>query len=157
MTVSTGADYLSKWDVRFLELAEFVGRWSKDNSTRVGAVIVDRERRIVSVGFNGFARGCSDAPELYADREVKLRRVVHAEVNAVLFAGRSVRGCTIYTTPFPPCAKCAAMLIQAGIARVVAPAPTPDLKARWGADLEEAARMFAEAEVAFVQVEAAGA
>lgn len=153
MTVPTDRSYLSKWDVRFLELAEFIGTWSKDTSTRVGAVIVDRERRIAGVGFNGFARGCSDAPELYEDRETKLRRVVHAEVNAVLFAGRSVRGCTIFTHPFPPCSRCAAMLIQAGIARVVAPAPTPELKARWGADLEEAARMFAEAEVAFVQVE----
>ncbi len=153
MTVSTTAEYLGKWDWRFIEAAKFFAQWSKDPSTKVGAVIVDRDRRIVSVGYNGFPKGCSDAPELYADREVKYRRVVHAERNALLFACRSVKGCTAFTWPFAPCSACAAMLIQAGITRVVAPAPTPELKARWGADLEEAARMFAEAEVAFVQVE----
>ena len=128
-------------------MAALVASWSKDTSTQVGAVIVDADRRIVSVGFNGFPRGCDDSPELYADRERKYRRVVHAERNALLFACRSIKGCTLYTTPFPPCAPCAAMFVQAGIARVVAPSPSPGLAERWGAELAEAASLFAEAGV----------
>lgn len=137
----------SKWDTRFFELARCVASWSKDPSTKCGAVVVDPARRVLGTGYNGFARGCDDAPELYADRARKYLRVVHAERNALLFACRSVAGATVYTVPFPPCAQCAALLIQAGVARVVAPAPAADLAARWGADLAEAARMFAEAGV----------
>lgn len=143
-----GAD---KWDRRLLSLAAFVGGWSKDPSTRVGAVVADG-RRVVAVGFNGFPAGCDDAEHLYADRERKLRRVVHAEVNAVLSAGRPVRGLTVYTHPLPPCCRCAGLLIQAGIARVVAPAPPPALAERWGEELAEARRLFAEAGVILVEL-----
>lgn len=137
----------TKWDTRFLLLAEHIGRWSYDPSTRVGCVIADTDRRIVATGFNGFPRGCSDASELYADRNRKLRRVVHAEPNAILSAGRPVRGCTMYTHPFPPCARCAGLIIQAGIARVVAPPAPPDLAERWRDELAEAASLFREAGV----------
>lgn len=143
----------AKWDRRFLELARLVGSWSKDPSTKVGAVIVDASRRVVSVGYNGFPRGCDDSPDVYADREKKYRRVIHAERNALLFCGRSVAGCTLYTTPFPPCAPCAAMFIQAGISRVVAPAPSAELAARWGDDLDAAADLFREAGVLLEHVE----
>lgn len=143
---------LSKWDARFLALASHIGEWSKDPSTRVGAVIVDSDRRVCGLGFNGFPRGCDDSPELYADRERKYRRVVHAERNALLFACRPVAGCTVYTTPFPPCAQCAALLVQAGVARVVAPEPSAELAARWGDDLTEAAALFREAGVELVTV-----
>lgn len=145
-----------KWDRRFLALAEHIGSWSKDPSTKVGCVIVDPERVVVATGYNGFPRGCDDSPELYADRERKYRRIVHAERNALLFACRPVRGCTVYTTPFPPCAPCAAMLIQAGIVRVVAPKPSAELFDRWGGDLKEAAALFAEAGVELCLVEANG-
>ena len=49
-----------KWDKRFLELAKLVGSWSKDPSTKVGAVIVDCNNRIISVGYNGFPKGVKD-------------------------------------------------------------------------------------------------
>jgi dCMP deaminase len=141
------------WDTWFLGMARYVSTASKDPSTKVGAVVVAPDRRVVSVGFNGFARGCDDSPALYADRETKYRRVVHAERNALLFAGRPVCGCTVYTTPFPPCAPCAALLVQAGVARVVAPPPSADLLGRWGDDLREAERMFREAGVQFDTVQ----
>lgn len=143
---------MTDWDSRFLDLARLVGSWSKDPSTKVGCVIVDPERVIVATGYNGFPRGCDDSPELYADRGRKYSRVVHAERNALLFACRPVKGCTVYTTPFPPCAGCAAVLIQAGIARVVAPKPSGELLDRWGDELREAAAMFAEAGVEVVEV-----
>ena len=95
------------WGRRFLHLAEHVSTWSKDPSTLVGAVIAD-DNRVVSVGFNGFPRGCDDSPALYAERERKYRRVIHAEANALLFAARPLAGCTLYTWPPArwPAARC---------------------------------------------------
>jgi dCMP deaminase len=66
-----------KWDCRFLEMAELVGSWSKDPSTKVGAVIVDKDRRIVSTGYNGFPQGIADRSELLNDREKKYKLIVH--------------------------------------------------------------------------------
>ena len=76
-----------KWDRRFIELALHVATWSKDPSSKVGAVIVDEHRRVVSVGFNGFPAGVSDEE---VPRERKLLRVVHAEMNACVFGGVAV-------------------------------------------------------------------
>ena len=133
-----------KWNTRMLALAELVAGWSKDPSTQVGAVIADGSNRIVSQGYNGLPRGVSDDPAVLADRDEKLRRTIHAEINAVLFAGRSVAGCTIYVT-HPPCARCAAVLIQSGIARVVH--ADRALRPDWAADLASARAMFVEAGV----------
>lgn len=136
-----------KWDRRFLELARHVAGWSKDPSTKAGAVIVDDANRIVSLGFNGFARGVADDTGRYADRETKYRLVVHAEVNAVLFAGRRLDRCTLYVWPLPPCGPCAAILIQSGVRRVVAPPLPAVLAERWFQDYTLACEQFAEAGV----------
>ncbi len=110
------------WDVFFLELAQFVAeKRSKDPSTKVGAVIADSFNRIVSIGYNGFPRGVNDCPDLYANREEKYKRVVHAELNAILNAARPVNGCTIYIWPLFTCNECAKIIIQSGIERVVYP------------------------------------
>lgn len=140
-------DRQAKWDRRFLALAEFVSGWSKDCSTRVGAVIAAPDLSVVSVGFNGFARGVSDDPERYADREVKYKLIVHAERNAMLFARRDLTGCTLYTHPFAPCSQCAAMVIQAGIRRCVSPPLPVELRERWAADCELARTSLREAGV----------
>lgn len=84
---------LSKWDNRFLNLAEYASYWSKDPSTQCGAVIA-RGNRVISMGFNGFPKGTDDAPARYQDREQKYLRVVHAEVNAILFSRCDLTGCT---------------------------------------------------------------
>lgn len=109
---------MSKWDKRFLDLAKTVASWSKDPSTGVGAVVVDKDHRIVSLGFNGFPRGVKDDERL-KDRDTKYEVTVHAEVNAVLFAQRNLTGCTCYIWPLPCCARCASILVQSGIDRVV--------------------------------------
>lgn len=137
----------AKWDGRFLDMARLVSTWSKDPSRKTGAVIVDPDRRIVSLGYNGFAAGVEDLPERYADRETKYRMVVHCERNAMLFAQRPLKGCTLYTWPFMSCAPCAAMAIQAGISRCVAPEATLEQRERWGEDFRLALQMFAEAGV----------
>ena len=136
-----------KWDQRFLDLAKFVSQWSKDPSTKVGGVIVDEHKRVISLGFNGFAKGVKDTEERYSNRELKYSMVVHAEVNALLFAERDVTGCTLYTYPFAPCSSCASLVIQSGIKRVVAPHPTRELLERWGDSLKLAKTLFFEAGV----------
>jgi len=136
---------LEKWDARFITLAEHIASWSRDPSTKVGAVIVDEDKRVVSLGYNGFPKGVQDTPDRYANREVKYRMVCHAERNAILFARRDLTGCILYTTFFP-CAACAGMIIQAGIDEVVTIARSAD--ERWAADIETAHVMLAEANVA---------
>lgn len=79
-----------KWDNRFMDMAFLVSRWSKDPSTKVGAVIVDQNNRVVSVGYNGFAKWGNDSKERYDDRNFKYKGVIHAEENALLFANQSV-------------------------------------------------------------------
>jgi len=124
-----------KWDNRFLDLARFVSGWSKDPSTKVGAVIADANRRIVSVGYNGFPIGVDDTPWRLEDREMKLSLTVHAEINAVLFAKSNgeVSGCTLYTWPFMPCDRCAVVIIQSQmIDHVTAPVAQSHHFKRWG-------------------------
>ena len=87
---------LRKWNMRFLEMAKMVGSWSKDPSTKVGAVIVDDNRRVVSLGYNGFPKGVADNNRL-EDRNEKYKMIVHAERNALLFANVSVKDATIFT------------------------------------------------------------
>jgi dCMP deaminase len=94
-----------KWDMRFLALAAHISSWSKDPSSQVGAVITDGNR-IVSLGYNGFAAKVKDAEERLGDRETKLQLTIHAEENAMIFAKRDLRGCTVYVT-HPPCPRCA--------------------------------------------------
>ena len=133
-----------KWDRRFLALAEHVAQWSKDPSTKTGAVIVDSNNRIVSVGYNGLPRGVNDSPERLENREIKYKIIVHCERNALLFARGAVEGCRLYTWPFMSCATCAAMVIQAGIVEVVAP---PSDNPRWKDDFDLAQTLFSEAGV----------
>jgi len=131
---------MSKWDTRFIDLAKLVASWSKDPSTQVGAVIVDKDKRIVSTSFNGFPQGVDDES---TEREIKLLRTIHAEENALLFARRDVTGMTVYVTR-PPCARCAAKLIQSGVSRVVYPLPPIDFIERWGNEMREAQAMFSQ-------------
>ena len=132
----------TNWDRRFTELAHHVAGWSRDPSTKCGAVLVNHEKVVVGMGYNGFPRGVRDAPERYADRATKYALVVHAEANAILNACGSVRGTTAYCT-WHPCSGCAKLLIQAGVITVVCPEPD----ARWADDARFATLMFEEAGV----------
>lgn len=82
-----------------------------------------------------------------SDRELKYKLTVHCERNAILFSHRSLKGCTLYTYPFASCSVCAALVIQSGITRCVAPLTPPELQERWGSDLELAQMQFQEAGV----------
>ncbi len=140
------------WHARFLSLAELVASWSKDPSTKCGAVIVRDGKFIVSVGFNGFAAGCLDDKSIYADRPRKYARVIHAEKNAIFSAKQDLTGCTIYVHPFTPCSQCAAAIIQVGIAVVITKAPTKELLDRWGDSIAESMAMFREAKICYQEL-----
>lgn len=145
----------SKWDHRFLDMASLVASWSRDPSTRCGAVIVRPDKTVASVGFNGFPKGCDDDPALYEDRETKYSRVVHAEQNALLHAGESVKGYTMYTWPpgfGPSCDRCSAHIIQAGITRVVHYLDESDFASRWKEPSERGLKMYAEAGIEIVGI-----
>lgn len=115
-------DYLS-WDEYFMAVALLSAQRSKDPNTQVGACIVNQEKKIVGVGYNGFPIGCSD-DELPWGREgdpldTKYPYVCHAELNAILNSiPGNLKDCAIYTVLFP-CNECAKVIIQAGIKNII--------------------------------------
>ena len=115
-------DYIS-WDEYFMGVAMLAARRSKDPSTQVGACIVSQDNIIISTGYNGMPKGCSDDEFPWersgAENETKYPYVVHAELNAILNAnGRDLRGSKLYVALFP-CNECAKAIIQSGVKEVV--------------------------------------
>lgn len=115
-------DYIS-WDEYFMGIALLSSYRSKDPNTQVGACIVNRENKIMSVGYNGFPMGCDD-DEFPWDRvgdefDTKYPYVCHAELNAILNSGgRNLKDSKIYVALFP-CNECAKAIIQSGIKEVI--------------------------------------
>ena len=116
-------DYIN-WDEYFMGIAMLTAKRSKDPSTQVGACIVSKDNIIISTGYNGMPKGCSD-DEFPWEREgaqddmTKYPYVVHAELNAILNAnGRDLRGSRIYVALFP-CNECAKAIIQSGVSEVM--------------------------------------
>ena len=115
-------NYIS-WDEYFMGVSMLSGMRSKDPNTQVGACIVSEDYKILSMGYNGFPKGCSD-DEFPWDREgseleTKYAYVTHSELNAILnYRGGSLEGAKIYVSLFP-CNECAKAIIQAGIKEVV--------------------------------------
>jgi len=139
----------SKWDLRFIGLAQHISTWSKDPSTKVGCVVVGEDREIRSTGFNGFPRGINDDEDRLMDREKKYPLICHAEENAIMHAARigvSLKDSTAYVT-WPPCSRCARSLIQAGIREIVYP-ETGKIPERWIEDFTISDSMLNEAGVA---------
>jgi dCMP deaminase len=114
-------DYIS-WDEYFMGVAVLSSMRSKDPNTQVGACIVNDEKKIVGVGYNGLPIGVSDDDAPWSRDgewlETKYPYVCHAELNAILNATIKLKGCRIYVGLFP-CNECAKAIIQAGIREVV--------------------------------------
>lgn len=111
------------WDEYFMGIALLSSQRSKDPSTQVGACIVNDENKIMSVGYNGMPRFCSDDEfpwdNVGAALDTKYVYVCHAELNAILnYGGGSLKNCKVYTTLFP-CNECAKAIIQAGIKEII--------------------------------------
>lgn len=138
-----------KWDKRFMLLAITVSAWSKDPSTKCGAVIVRPDKTVASLGFNGFPRGMEDKPEYYDERSEKYSRIIHAEMNAIIHAREPLCGYTLYCT-FCPCERCAVHIIQAGIKRVVIPDTSAFSNERWKEAAEKTTAYFEAAGVEFL-------
>lgn len=129
-----------------IDMAKHVSKLSKDPSTKVGAVIFDDKRRLVSAGYNGLPRGVSDTSERLQDRETKYKMILHAERNAMAFATAPLEGSTLFCT-HPCCTQCAAQVIQMGIKHVCWPKPELEFSDRWAADMRLSLEMFTEAGV----------
>lgn len=143
------------WHTFFLGLAEHASTASKDPSRKCGAVIVRPNKTIASFGFNGFARGCDDSPQLYANRDKKLSRVIHAEMNAILNCVEHPSGYTMYVWApgaCPSCDRCAAHVIQSGISRVVYLADHEAVAGPWSASIDSALEMYHEANIEILAI-----
>lgn len=110
------------WDTYFMGVALLSSKRSKDPNTQVGACIVNPNKRIVGIGYNGFPFGCDDNFFPWENKgnflDTKYPYVVHAEPNAILNSNSKTQGCTIYVTLFP-CNECAKLIIQSGIVEIV--------------------------------------
>eukprot|EP00093_Oithona_nana_P007649 07649.XXX_135792_135145_1 [CDS] Oithona nana genome sequencing. len=116
-------EYLS-WEDYFMSVAFLSAMRSKDPSTQVGATIVNDEKKIVGIGYNGFPKGCSDDELPWGKTDddkfnTKYMYVCHAEMNAILNKNTSdIKDCTMYVALFP-CNECAKMIIQSGLKEIV--------------------------------------
>lgn len=109
----------TNWNFRFMQLADSIAQWSKDRSSKVGAVIV-RDKSIISTGYNGFPRGCNDDWDYRHEKPLKYEWTQHAEENAIVNAareGKMTKGAYMYINWFP-CSRCAGMIVNAGIKRI---------------------------------------
>ena len=147
---------MTNWNKRFMELATFVSKWSKDKSTGTGAIICDDDKRIISIGYNGFPSGCNDEIESRHERPAKYQYTEHAERNSIYNAARigaKTKDATIYVMWFP-CTDCARAIIQSGIKKLVC--KRPDFyDERWGQSFIAANEMLIECkiEIEFVEDE----
>lgn len=112
-------NYIS-WDEYFIGIVYLSAMRSKDPNTQVGACIVDKNNKIVGIGYNGFPAGCSDdiLPWCREGNDNKYLYVVHAEINAILNSSLKLNDCKLYVSLFP-CCECAKLIIQSGIKTVI--------------------------------------
>lgn len=144
---------LTNWNQKFIALSKHIAEWSKDTNSKNSAIIVDSDNIVLSMGYNGFPRGCDDSIKSRYDRPDKYLYTEHAERNAIFHAARhgvSIKGCTMYVTMFP-CADCARAIIQSGIETLVAPKPDVDHE-RWGPHFKASLVMLEEAGVKLIEV-----
>lgn len=144
------------WDRKYLELAKHVAnQWSKDPSTKVGAVLVNWEHQLEFIGYNGFPRNVLDTTERLNNRELKYQLVVHAEVNAIRKAGHYARGSSLYVYPsfmIPNiCNECCKHAINAGVKEVVGylPDQNDERTKRWASSIGIAKMMCDEAGILY--------
>ncbi|MBR3131905.1 hypothetical protein IKG33_00620 [Candidatus Saccharibacteria bacterium] len=106
------------WDEYFMKIAETVALKSKDPSSKMGCVIVDQNKRVVSLGYNGLIQGSDESKMTLSERPMKYYFSIHSEMNAVIFAHQDLTGCTIYNKT-ATCENCLKYCLQAGIKRFV--------------------------------------
>lgn len=143
----------NKWDKRYIGLAKHIATWSKDPSTKIGAVAIGEKGQVLAQGYNGFPRGITDSDDRLMHRETKYKYVVHAEMNCIYNAtynGVSLQGATIYIHGLPICHECAKGLIQVGIKRVVYQSDM--IPAKWAESNKQTMEFFSEAGVIYDRI-----
>lgn len=135
---------MTDWDKRWMGLAEQTRTWVKGPDLGVGAVVVSPDRRRLSLGYSGLPVGIADTVERVTLSALKDIYMVHAELNAIINAGCSLKGWTMYATKCP-CSSCALAIVQAGIVRVVS--PPPDRASRWAVNQQTGLDIFEEAKI----------
>lgn len=106
------------WDDYFIQISKTVASKSKDPSTKIGAVIVDENHRPISFGYNGLPQGADESRLTLTERPLKYHYVIHAEMNAILFAKKDLTNCILYCE-YAPCDNCLKHIIQTGIKKIV--------------------------------------
>ena len=138
------------WDEYFLEMAIIVASRSRDPSTKVGAIIVRPNNTVAGQGYNGFSQKMEDIQELLDNREEKYSRVIHAEMNALIFAKEPLSGYTLYSSLLP-CDRCFVVMAQSGIVRFVSPKPTVEQISRWGQAFDKTRQYASEMKLTLVE------
>ncbi len=141
-----------KWDKRFWELACFIANWSKDPKAKVGAVLATKKKGAIALGYNGFPVGVEDSAERLNNKSIRLDMIIHAEQNALLIAGPASQEAELFVWGKPICARCAGLVIQAGISRVIAVDPETDKNSKWYETGKLAIEMFKEAGITTVLI-----
>lgn len=139
-----------------MRIAQEVSTWSKDPSYRVGAVIVDNNKRILSTGYNGLPRKMEDNERFLSNREIKTKFILHAEENALLNLIQNGVSCfdsTMYVYGLPICNSCARLVAQSGISRIVIPKyDYSNLVERWAQSWENSKQVFAETNIKILEI-----
>lgn len=136
-------------------LAKQISFWSKDPKAKVGAVLLNEQNWPIALGYNGFPAGVEDDVKKLEDGNLKNQMVVHAEQNTLICSGTQARNGTLYVFGKPVCPRCAVLIIQARIKRVVGIQPDPDKNpdSDTHRDGQTSLKMFAEAGVAFAPLD----
>ena len=106
------------WDEYFMQIAEAAAAKSKDPSSKMGCVIVDQNKRVISLGYNGLVQGADESKMTLSERPMKYYFAIHSEMNALIYARRDLTGCTVYNR-VATCDNCLKYCLQAGIKRFV--------------------------------------
>ena len=130
------------WDDYFFGICDAVSLRSKDESTELGAIIIDERKRIVATGYNSFPSGIRDVIAERQVRPLKYLYMEHAERNAIYNA--VARGCTIYCA-WLPCPDCARAIISVGLSQIVV--KTTLVPERWKENMAVAVQMLLEAQI----------
>lgn len=143
-----------EWLIRFMSLTIEISKWSKDPKRKVGCLIVDNDKNILSEGYNGFPREIRDDERLN-DTFLKLKIIQHAEANAISSAarnGHNLKGSIAFVNRFL-CSQCAGLMIQAGVKFIVVPKEIKeDLKSKWKEDWNIAKGLLKEAGIIYIKI-----
>lgn len=147
-----------RWTEHYLAMCNLMSHMSRDDTTQVGAVLVNEDKAVISTGYNGFPCGVNDSDPLRHKRPEKYRWYEHAERSAIYYAARHgsrTKGCTLFINA-PPCSDCARAVIQAGIVQVIYPEHHAFLKREdWQPDIKAAKEMMEEVGIKILEYSSA--